>query len=149
MSQPGQAGYYSPMPETHGLVDAFWAASRGMRRGYVEALHPLGLTPHQARALVMVAADGPLRLGELAAGLRIAPRSATDVVDGLEEQGHVARERDPSDRRAVVVAATPQGRALVGRIESARREHAAAYFSRLSADDQAELARLLRLLVGR
>ncbi|MDD0859754.1 MarR family transcriptional regulator [Arthrobacter alpinus] len=44
-------------------------------------------------------AAGDVRLKDLAERLRIAPRSATEVVDQLEAKGLVRREADPSDRR--------------------------------------------------
>ena len=54
-------------------------------------------------------AERPLRLSELAAQLGIVPRSATSVVDDLESAGLLARQPDPNDRRATLVALTPAG----------------------------------------
>lgn len=114
----------------------------------MDALEPLAITPHQARALRVIVTRGRLRLGELAEALRVAPRSVTDVVDGLQQADLVARSNDPADRRAVAVEATPEGRALASEVEALRREHAAEFFGHLSATDQAELSRLLDLLTG-
>lgn len=110
------------------------------------ALEPLDITPHQARALRVVVARGPLRLGALAEELRVAPRSVTDVVDWLVQRELVARTADPSDRRAIAVEATAEGRDLAARVESLRREHADDFFGHLGATDKAELSRLLNLL---
>ena len=128
------------------LADAFAGVARRLRRSYGEAMEPLGLTPHHARALRVIQAHGPLRLGGLADWLRVAPRSVTDVVDSLEEQGYVAREPDPGDRRAVVVAVTGAGRRRLLAVERARRAQAERFFEALDEADRAQLARLLEAL---
>ncbi|MEJ5867073.1 MarR family transcriptional regulator [Pseudokineococcus sp. 5B2Z-1] len=122
-------------------------AARTLRRHWVAVLEPHGLSPHQARALraVVAAAEG-LRVSDLAAALRIAPRSATEVADGLQAAGLVVRAADPADRRAVVLRATDAGRDLAAGVERARAEDAEALVARLDAADRAELARLLRLV---
>ncbi len=80
--------------------DLVMALARRVRRAHVEALAEWDVTPSQARALrVLAGADG-MRPSALADALRIAPRSATEVVDALEERGWVRREPDPTDRRA-------------------------------------------------
>ena len=87
-------------------------AAHQMRRGWAESLHQWGLSPHQAMALRTVDAEGGDRVSDLAARLRIAPRSATEVVDSLEERGLVARCPAPHDRRLepVAVPASPDPR---------------------------------------
>src|ERR687894_1771262 len=74
--------------------------SRAQRRRWRDALAPWDLSPHQARALAVVCAGDGVRLSDLAESLRIAPRSATEVADGLQERGLVERGPDPGDRRA-------------------------------------------------
>lgn len=88
----------------------------------------------------------PARLRELAERLRIAPRSATEVVDGLEERGLVERKPDPADRRATLVALTAHGEDVAAGIRAARASGAGSVFARLPAPDRAELARLLDAL---
>lgn len=136
----------SPAPLPDSLGDRFLVVSRRLRRGYLRALEPWGVTPHQARALRVVATRGPLRLNALAQELHVAPRSVTDVVDALEAAGFVRRAADPCDRRAVAVEATDSGHALAADVERARREHAQAFFGRLPQADRRELARLLEAL---
>ena len=51
--------------------------------------------------------SGPLGPGELARRLGITPPAVTAAVDRLEELGHVTRETNPADRRAVVVTPAP------------------------------------------
>lgn len=144
-----KSAYYSHMPPTDTdaeLLDAVLGVARHLRRGMVGGLEPLGVTPHQARALRVIATHEPLRLGELAEALHIAPRSATEVVDSLEELGFASRGRDVTDRRAVVVSSTAAGRGVLRRVDRARHRHATKVFSAMSSRERTELLRLLRLL---
>ena len=117
--------------------------ARTLRRRGAEAMAPWDLAPHQARALRVVAHHERIRPGELAAHLRVAPRSVTDVVDALEERGLVERGPDPTDRRAQVVTLTDAGSRLVEEIGQARRADADALFGALPAADREALRRIL------
>ncbi|MDQ2758003.1 MAG: MarR family winged helix-turn-helix transcriptional regulator [Actinomycetota bacterium] len=128
------------------LDDLLLAVSRLLRRQWAHGLAPWGLSPHQGRALRVVTADGSLRLGDLAEALRIAPRSATEVVDGLVELGLLVRTADPHDRRATRVVATDEGRRVAAEVLSARTARADEVFSVLSPVERSLLARLLRTL---
>jgi len=88
-----------------------------------------------------------LRNSQLAEQLRIAPRSATEVVDQLEAKRLVVRTQDPSDRRAWVIALTEAGRELCTVLREDRRVQMNDFFSRLDEDDRRELARILARLV--
>jgi DNA-binding MarR family transcriptional regulator len=111
-------------------------------------MDPLGVAPSQARALRMLRHHGSLRLGELSERLQIAPRSATDVVDGLEERGWCVREPDPTDRRATVVVLTEAGREIGQAIRKIQVKHAEEYFAALSAAERSELSALLGKLIA-
>lgn len=132
------------------LADAMVRAIKRIRRRTSARLEPYGITPGQGRALRTLAhAPGcelpdAMRLSDLADKLHIAPRSATTVVDALEEAGLVERSPDPADRRAVRILLTEAGRAAVERIGQVRDEVAQEYFGEVSPDDQAVVLRALR-----
>jgi DNA-binding MarR family transcriptional regulator len=141
----------TPTPDTAAeLADALTRAMKRIRRQTMHRLEPYGITPAQARALRTLAhAPGcesreTMRLSELADRLHIAPRSATTVVDALEEAGLVARTPDPADRRAVRVVLTEAGRAALDRIDQVRHEVAQEYFGPISPAEQESLLRSLR-----
>ncbi|MFI5956241.1 MarR family winged helix-turn-helix transcriptional regulator [Cryptosporangium sp. NPDC051539] len=131
---------------TDSLSEAFWSVARQLRHTTKEALEPWDITPGQFRALGVLMRHDAIRLSGLSEHLRIAPRSTTEVVDGLEERGLVERQPDPSDRRATLVAVTERGREVGAAIMQARRAEGDRMFDALSADDQTELARILGLL---
>jgi DNA-binding MarR family transcriptional regulator len=128
------------------LGEAFWAVARQLRQLHRAALAPWEITPSQQRALGTLFRHGNIRLSGLAEHLRIAARSATEVVDGLEERGFVERRPDPHDRRATLVALTGRGAELADTIRASRDATSEGLFNRLSADDRAALSRILRVL---
>ena len=129
------------------LADVFTHVAKRLRGQWMRKLAPLGLTPGQGRALGVIARAGDgIRMADLAGRLDIVPRSATSVVDGLEEQGLVLRRADPGDRRSMLVSLTEAGRLLVSRIDEARRGAAEEMFGTLPAAEREQLlAVLLRL----
>lgn len=119
------------------------ALSRRMRHAWRAAAGG-GPAPHHARALAIVCRRDGVRPGALADRLRIAPRSATDVVDALEARGLVRRVDDPTDRRACLVEATPAGQEVYAAVRRDRARLGDALFDVLSADERRDLAALLR-----
>jgi DNA-binding MarR family transcriptional regulator len=141
---PSEAGH-----EMHGTADLVMALARRVRRAYADALAEWHVTPSQSRALrVLSARAGGMRPSALAEELRIAPRSATEVVDALEERGWVGRSADPTDRRATLLTLTPDGHALVARIDDVRRDASEQVLGVLSADQRRTLHGILRIVVG-
>jgi DNA-binding MarR family transcriptional regulator len=129
------------------LSELLMRVSRAQRRRWRDALAPWDLSPHQARALAVVCGRDGVRLSDLAEALRIAPRSATEVADGLQERGLVERTPDPGDRRAVILRPTDEGRRIRAEIGAARAADSSELFAPLSPDDRDALARILRTLL--
>jgi len=129
------------------LGDLLMRAARTLRRRWRDVLAPWDLSPHHARALGVVTRRDGVRLTDLAEALHIAPRSATEVADGLQERGLVERTPDPGDRRAVILRPTDEGRRIRAEIDAARSADSAELFARLPPTDRGELARILRTLV--
>ncbi|MEU5941129.1 MarR family transcriptional regulator [Micromonospora sp. NPDC047548] len=128
------------------LPELFWAVARRLRHQSRRTLEPWEINPGHARALAVLGGHGALRLSALADHLHIAPRSATEVVDGLEGKGLVARHPDPADRRATLVALTDEGTRTGAAIRAARNAEADHFFGHLSPVDREQLTRILRTL---
>ena len=122
------------------LAEAFWAVARRLRDTSQETLAPWDISPAQLRALRVLRRHGVMRLSGLSDRLRIAPRSATEVVDALESRGMARRRPDPGDRRATLVEVTEDG---AGVLDAIRGTEAERVFGRLSPADRAHLARIL------
>ncbi|MCU1612783.1 MAG: Bacterial regulatory protein MarR [Frankiales bacterium] len=128
------------------LGDLLMRAARTQRRRWRDVLAPWDLSPSQARALRVTCEHEDTRVSDLADALRIAPRTATELVDGLQERGLVERTSDPRDRRAVIVAPTADGRRIRAEVDAARSADSRELFNRLPAADRAALARILTAL---
>ncbi|NUR69759.1 MAG: MarR family transcriptional regulator [Hamadaea sp.] len=68
------------------------------------AAEVVGLNATQLNCLNLIALDGPLTAGQVAAGIGLTTASTTAILDKLETEGHIVRERDPQDRRRVTVS---------------------------------------------
>ncbi|WP_307853940.1 MarR family winged helix-turn-helix transcriptional regulator [Nocardioides palaemonis] len=129
--------------------DLVMAAARRVRRAHLDALARWQVTPSQSRALRVLASrpDG-MRPSALADDLHIAPRSATEVVDALEERGWVDRAPDPTDRRATTLTLTDTGRALVAQIDDVRRDASERVLDVLTPTQRRTLHEILTVVVG-
>jgi DNA-binding MarR family transcriptional regulator len=93
----------------------------------------LGLHITDHKALGALFRSGPLPAGRLAEMMGLTTGSVTAMVDRLERAGYVRRERDPGDRRRVIVVpvADPDRhaeiQALFVHLNRAFAEHLPAY----------------------
>jgi DNA-binding MarR family transcriptional regulator len=129
------------------LSDAVRSVARRLRQASAESLARWDLTPSQFRALRVLMRHDAMRPSELSEHLRIAPRSTTEVLDGLEAKGLVERRPDLHDRRATLVVPTERGTDLAATIRAAQGNETERVFERLSPTDRAHLARILRKLL--
>jgi MarR family 2-MHQ and catechol resistance regulon transcriptional repressor len=105
-----------------------------------------GLTTPQFGILEALHHLGPLSLGDLAEKLLVTGGNVTYVMDRLEEQGLVYRERSSDDRRIVQAKLSPKGKALIASVFSGHAEYVARLAGYLSEEEQEEARRLLKKL---
>jgi DNA-binding MarR family transcriptional regulator len=74
-----------------------------------------GLTRARLSALALLVLGGPRTLGQLAAAERVRPPTMTRLVQAMEAEGLVARQRNPADGRSVIIRATASGEAQLDR----------------------------------
>lgn len=104
------------------------------------AAHNLSLA---ATRLLGVLRDREPTMNELARLLDLDKSSATGLVDRAERRGLVARVPSPSDRRAVLVRLTDEGRILVSAAADLFAADVTAMLGQLPARDRATLSRLV------
>lgn len=106
----------------------------------------MGVTPSQFAVLEALYHLGPLPQNEVGAKLLKSDSNMTLVLDNLEKQQLVHRERSKADRRVVVVSLSDEGRR---RIAGLLPDHVAAILDEMSCltpDEQRLLGDLCRKL---
>jgi MarR family transcriptional regulator, 2-MHQ and catechol-resistance regulon repressor len=105
-----------------------------------------GLTIPQFGILEALHHLGPLSLGELADKLLVTGGNITYVMDRLEEQGLVYRQRSDLDRRVIEARLTDEGHALIEHVLPDHADHVRELVSHLAPDEQRALRELLKQL---
>ena len=74
----------------------------------------LGLTPGQPKVLEILSGQNGCIQKELAAAFDIKPATVSRLLDNMQEQGLLTRQRDENNGRATRIAITREGRRLHG-----------------------------------
>jgi len=99
------------------IADLFFQIGANAKRAMRVEVEREGLTLPQSTVLTVLAdADSRLSARALGEHCHMLASTATGVIDRLEQQGYVQRERDSVDRRVVWVGLTAEGAALAGRL---------------------------------
>lgn len=131
------------VPETAELAGRLRIAAGRIARDGLGQKRVDGMTPSRITALAVLAAEGPLRMGELAARLGISAPTASRLVECLAERGFIQRVTDPADHRATRVGLSADG--VIGL--AAVREHGEGMLAdRIDALDDAERGLLLAVV---
>lgn len=128
------------------LAELYLRTAHRIRRRSAPSYDQFGLTEAQARALRVISRYERPRMADLAQALEVVPRSITSMVDTLEAAGFVARQNDPTDRRATIVVLTDAGTEVLSRVGRMRADAAEQLFAKLGAAEQSELRRILEVL---
>lgn len=129
------------------VVDAIRAIVRELRVSGRDTEQRLGIHGAQLHALQQLAEGPAYSLAELAERTHTDSSSVSVVVSRLVERGLVKRTADTDDRRRIVLALTPAGRALVRRAPRSAHDRIAGAARSLGARDLDALARSLGTLV--
>lgn len=105
-----------------------------------------GLTVSQFGTLEALLHLGPMCQGVIGDKILKSSGNMTMVVDNLEKQGLVRRERDAEDRRQVIVHLTDKGEDMIGGLFSDHLSVIVDQFGQLTAEEQETLGDLLKKL---
>jgi len=93
--------------------------NRGLTCRMREILQDSGLTFPQALVLKTIKrSDSPPSLAEVANKVHLAPSTVTDIIQRLERNKLLTKEKDPTDARAFRLRITEEARKLVGIAEA-------------------------------
>jgi DNA-binding MarR family transcriptional regulator len=129
------------------LADKLHSAAIHLLRKLRREDESSGLNAPRLSALSVIVFGGPLSLGDLAAAEQVRPPTMTRIVNALEAQMLVTKERDSTDGRSVRLAATAKGKALLMAGRKRRVDALAKQIEALSDEDQRCLSDASRILV--
>lgn len=105
-----------------------------------------GLTISQFGVLEALYHKGPLCQRDIAAKILKSTGNITLVIDNLEKNGLVRRERDSEDRRFLTVHLTEAGTGLIAKVFADVEAAIVADLATLTAEEQETLGRLCKKL---
>ncbi len=112
-----------------------------------EAAAESRLSPTQIHTVMWLGNDGPLTMGDLARRGGITEKTITGVIDRLERDGYVHRERDLADRRVVRVVLTEKTE--FREMRAVMEQRFRIFLGFLDAEDRQALLRILSKLHAR
>jgi DNA-binding MarR family transcriptional regulator len=119
------------------------------RRVTKDVARRYGLTGPQITAVKLLEGFGDLSLSELSERMSAKNSTITGLVDRMERDGLVLRERSDKDRRVVLIRLTDEGRKLAEEVPVASMEIFANALRSLTRDERNQLRGLLRTLTDR
>ncbi|MCP3059395.1 MarR family transcriptional regulator [Myxococcus sp. K38C18041901] len=122
---------------------------RSLRDPIAATCEQLQFTAPQVHALLWLGQDGALTMGELARRLGVTEKTVTGLVDRLEREGHLVRERTAEDRRVVRCRLTADGLQTYQRLERFVMQGMGQLLHILDAGDRKALFRILEKLLRR
>jgi DNA-binding MarR family transcriptional regulator len=139
------------MPVPPSLADREGAllviAARTGQQLATRRLAPLGLTVQLCGVLNRLAV-GAISQHELGEQLGIDRTTMVELIDDLEAQGVVVRQRNSDDRRAYSIQLTPKGRTVQKRAARAFDAAADEFFGPLKPGERRDLADMMRRLIA-
>ena len=103
---------FDPLSLDSQLCFPLYACAREVIRRYQPLLERLGLTYTQYITMMVLWEKKCQRVKDLGEKLYLDSGTLTPLLKKLEARGLIARRRDPSDERSLLVTLTPAGEAL-------------------------------------
>ncbi|MEX0649088.1 MAG: MarR family transcriptional regulator [Balneolaceae bacterium] len=139
--------HFEGNPSEKNTLNAFiklMRATESLNNRLNKHLSDAGLTVSQFGTLETLLHLGPLNQRAIGEKLLKSGGNVTMVVDNLERCGYVKREKDPNDRRAVLIHLTGKGETFIKDFFPKHLEKIKAEFSVLSESEKKELSELCK-----
>jgi len=119
-----------------------------MRRDYSNALRDFNLHVGQDNLLCRLWKGEGITQLQLCEHMKCEPSTVTNMLNTLEKNNYVYRERDPADARVSRVYLTPQGKELQEPIQTIWRNQQDKLLRGILPEDRLVLSRLLSQMGG-
>lgn len=107
-----------------------------------------GTSPTQCQVITELGRTGPIAMGELGRRLCLEKSWMSRAIDGLVEQGLVAKHPNPADSRSWLVALTAAGQRRLKALDAQIDGHARRVLDAVPASQHARLHQSLALLLN-
>lgn len=134
------------MEQAQNILHSYLSITQHMSRQFRRYFGQLELTFPQALALTVLEEHGDMPISKLAQLTGSANSTVSGIVDRLEKNGLVRRERSRYDRRVIYVTLTQQYRKMQRGMEPGVSAYFAKVFSALSDEEMADIAAALAKL---
>jgi DNA-binding MarR family transcriptional regulator len=121
------------------LIRSFDVQSRRLRDSHQ-------LTLPQLLCLRALIDNGPLTVNGIGTRIHLGASTLVGILDRLELKGLIGRNRNPHDRREVIVVASDAGKSLVNNMHSPIRDGLLDSLNRLPGEEQLMIASSLQRL---
>ena len=101
------------------------------------------ITGPQLVCLLSIAEKDHVTLSELAQDVYLSPSTVVGIVDRLEREGFVHRERSTTDRRVVLIKITAKGKDFVAKAPSPIQDQLESRLEHLPSEEQRQIAESL------
>jgi DNA-binding MarR family transcriptional regulator len=128
----------------------YWATllSRSMEAEFSRRLAPNGLTRMSYAVLGAIVFDGQTAPSGIAEFLGVDRAAVTRLLDKLEGQGLIWRDKSMADRRSFSIKATARGRKLAMEMQAHSRAVNAQFSKALSPADQEKFIETIRVMLA-
>lgn len=133
-------------PITHAALRAIRRILRAADRGGRRLAAASGLTPSQLLVLQEIERRGEVTPGAVASALQFGQATVTNIVDRLQADGLVTRERSDKDKRQMILRVTAEGRDRLETAPDMLQERFHRHFEALPAWEQAMILAALERL---
>ncbi len=104
---------------------------------------------HGQPVIHVLGEEGPMTMGVLARTIGLSLSSMTEIIDALEQEGYVMRDRSTADRRVIHLRLTTKGRRVYRQGHDALVRFANTALATLSRNEQTVLLSLYRKIAER
>lgn len=104
-----------------------------------DILIDFGITNPQFNALLTLREYPKMTMGELCEKLFLACSTATDLIDRMEKNGLLERNRDTEDRRVIRLSTSEKGQQVINEVIVARRRYVASMLEKLTPEEADQL----------
>jgi DNA-binding MarR family transcriptional regulator len=124
------------------ILNNFHAIRLKIKTKFAKAGNCNPITPSQWMVLRMIADGESSTVKDISNAMSMSSSAATQLVDGLVENGYVIRQNDPKDRRLVRITLSPRGKKHILKMKEIRIKEMSELFDVLT---DAELGTYLHL----